>query len=73
MALSAAKLNPQAHILDTLAEAYHVNGRNHEALATARQSLHAATENRDYYLRQVQRFQKALKGVIIERPEIGEQ
>jgi len=70
LALAAVDLFPKTHVLDTLAESYYVNGRYQQALLAGKQALKEAEENRDYYLRQVQRFQKAIKGVIIERPEI---
>lgn len=70
LALAAVDLFPKAHVLDTLAESYYVNGQYQQALLAGKQALKEAEENRDYYLRQVQRFQKAIKGVIMERPEI---
>jgi Zn-dependent protease with chaperone function len=69
LALAAVDLFPKTHVLDTLAESYYVNGRYQQALLAGKQALKGAEENRDYYLRQVQRFQKAINGVIIERPE----
>jgi Zn-dependent protease with chaperone function len=71
LALAAAKLYPRAHILDTLAESYYVNGKYKPALLTGKQALNLAVENRDYYLKQVHRFQKAMEGVKTKRPEIG--
>jgi len=70
LALAAAELMPRAHILDTLAESYYVNGDFKQALQAGKQALHLATENRDYYLKQVIRFEKALKGVMVDRQEI---
>ncbi|MCP3954657.1 MAG: M48 family metalloprotease [Desulfobacterales bacterium] len=70
LALSAAEFLPKAHILDTLAEAYYINGQYQQALLSGKQALQTAEENRDYYLRQVQRFQKAQKGVMVDRPEV---
>jgi Zn-dependent protease with chaperone function len=72
LALTAANLLPRAHILDTLAESYYVNGQVQEALLAGKQALQAAEENRDYYLKQVQRFEKALKGIKMQRPEVGQ-
>jgi len=73
LALSAADLYPRAHILDTLAESYYVNGKYQLALLAGQQALNIAVENRDYYLKQIHRFQKAMEGVKTRRPEIGEE
>lgn len=56
----ALAISQEAYILDTYAEALFVNGRVMEALSASRKALEAATEKRDYYRRQVQRFQAAL-------------
>lgn len=56
LAQKAATGSQEAYILDTLAEAYHVNGQTSEALATAEQALALASENRSYYIEQVERF-----------------
>ena len=56
LAERAARISPAPYVLDTLAEAYHVNGRNEEALKAAEVALEAATENRSYYVKQVERF-----------------
>ena len=42
--------------LDTLAEAYHVNGLQADAVRTIREAIDTATENRAYYEKQLQRF-----------------
>ena len=39
----------------------------------ANRPLHQATENRNYYLKQVIRFEKATTGVMVERQEIVSQ
>ena len=70
LALAAAELMPRTHILDTLAESYYVNGDFKKALQTGKQALGLASDNRDYYLKQVIRFEKAIRGVMIERQEI---
>jgi len=44
--------------LDTLAEAYFVDGRVEDAIRTIKEALATATENRGYYERQLKRFQK---------------
>jgi predicted Zn-dependent protease len=56
LAERATRISPAPYALDTLAEAYHVNGRNEEALEAAEKALEAATENRSYYVKQVERF-----------------
>jgi len=63
LAEQAARLLPAPYVLDTLAETYHVNGRNEEALKTSEQALEAAAENRSYYIKQVERF----RGLVGEK------
>ena len=62
LADQAARISPEPYVLDTLAEAYHVNGRNDEALKAAEGALEAATENRSYYIKQVERFRGFVRG-----------
>jgi hypothetical protein len=47
------------YILDTLAEALLANGRVDEAVAAAREALSLASEDLDYYRRQLTRMQRA--------------
>jgi Zn-dependent protease with chaperone function len=62
LAEEAARLAPDApHILDTLAEAYFINDMPTEALEMEQKALALATEQRDYYIRQAERFRRALK------------
>jgi len=42
--------------LDTLAEAYYANGLVREAVETIEEAITVATENREYYKRQLQKF-----------------
>ena len=70
LALAAAELSSQPHILDTLAECYYANGKPELALMTGKQALNSAVKNRDYYLKQVLRFEKAIAGVKTRRPEM---
>jgi Zn-dependent protease with chaperone function len=63
LAQKAAAGSQEAYILDTLAEAYHVNGQTEEALAAAEQALAVASENRSYYMKQVER----LRAIVQER------
>lgn len=61
LALEASRLRPDSsHILDTLAEAYFVNGLYREALETGLKALAHATGREAYYRSQVDRFRKAL-------------
>jgi len=62
LAERAARASPVPYVLDTLAEAYHVNGRDEEALEAAEAALEAATENRSYYVKQVERFSGLVGG-----------
>ena len=60
LAQRAVALSPSAHIWDTLAEAYFVNGRPDLALAAAKAALAAKPEQRlDYFKDQVKRFEEA--------------
>jgi len=61
LAQRAADIDPQAHVLDTLAESYFVNGKIQAALTTAKAALELAPKNKSYYRKQVKRFQLALK------------
>jgi Zn-dependent protease with chaperone function len=62
LAVKAAASSREPHILDTLAEAYYVNGQAREALAAAEEALTAATGDRSYYLEQVERFRRMAEG-----------
>jgi Zn-dependent protease with chaperone function len=61
LARRAAALRPEAMILDTLAEAFLVNGRPDMALQIARQVLAGNPSNRAYYQAQEERFKQAVK------------
>lgn len=62
LALEAATLLPAPHILDTLAEAYYVNGAYEEALLTIRHALAQKPENPAYYRQQERKFLKIIQG-----------
>jgi Zn-dependent protease with chaperone function len=62
LALQAARLQPDGYVLDTLAEAYYVNGRYAEALATIRQAIALRPEKIKYFQEQEAKFEKALAG-----------
>ncbi len=61
LALRAAARDPAPYILDTLAEAYYANGQAEEALETIRKALLKEPKNRDYFLRQEQKFEAAVR------------
>lgn len=60
LAKDADILKKQVYIKDTLAEAYYVNRMYAEAFETGSQALKMARDNRPYYERQLEKFQKAL-------------
>ena len=60
LSIQAARLQPKAHILDTLAESYFINGFKDEAIATARLALQKANEKRSYYKEQLIKFQSQM-------------
>ncbi|MHC1741713.1 MAG: M48 family metalloprotease [Syntrophobacteraceae bacterium] len=61
LAKEAAEKAPEPYILDTLAEAYHVNGRHEEALRTIELALEKNPEKREYFLGQKAKMEEALK------------
>jgi Zn-dependent protease with chaperone function len=61
LAEKAATRSQKPHILDTLAEAYYVNGLTIKALAAAEEALAAASGDSSYYLKQVERFRAELQ------------
>jgi Zn-dependent protease with chaperone function len=58
LARKAADLSRSAHILDTLAEAYYVNGRRDKAVEAAEAALEIADKKRGYYERQLEKFRR---------------
>lgn len=62
LALRAAEIDPDPTILDTLAESQYVNGRYKEALDTIEEALRKNPDNPSYFLKQKERFEKALSG-----------
>jgi Zn-dependent protease with chaperone function len=63
LAEQAAAISQQPHILDTLAESYYVNGLTAKALATAEKALATASGDRAYYIKQVERFRRAVEEI----------
>lgn len=61
LAIEAAEKSQEPHILDTLAEAYFVNGKYQDALRAINQALEKNPEKREYYLGQKSKIEEALK------------
>jgi Zn-dependent protease with chaperone function len=64
LALRAADVSPEPFILDTLAEAYYINGLYADALSTINEALSVDGPQRNYFLKQKEKFEKALRGEI---------
>ncbi|MCD6306246.1 MAG: M48 family metalloprotease [Deltaproteobacteria bacterium] len=62
LAKRAVTLERSPGFLDTLAEAYFVNGCLEDAIKTIKEALATATENMGYYERQLKRFEKGGAG-----------
>jgi Zn-dependent protease with chaperone function len=61
-ALKAASIDPAPDILDTLAEAYYVNGMYEDALTTIEAAIGEGGKMHDYLLKQKKKFENALTG-----------
>ncbi|MGD2187270.1 MAG: M48 family metalloprotease [Desulfobacterales bacterium] len=61
LARMAVNLEQSSHIYDTLAESYFVNGLIQEAIEAGQRALKLSKDNRSYYKRQLQKFEKAAK------------
>jgi predicted Zn-dependent protease len=59
LALRAVSISQEPYILDTLAEAYFVNGDFDSAVKISEKSLLSALQNKSYYRDQLEKFQKA--------------
>ncbi len=59
LALKAARISPEAYVLDTLALAYFENGDLEKAIATQKRALSLAKKNKEHYRVQLKRFLKA--------------
>lgn len=64
LAQKAAAKQPDPYVLDTLAEAYYVNGLYEEALTAIRQAIAQKPERLSYYLGQEKKFLDALGKVM---------
>lgn len=62
LAKRAVGIERSPTFLDTLAEAYYVNGLYDQALKTIKEALDNASENRDYLVRQLKKFKKGAEG-----------
>jgi Zn-dependent protease with chaperone function len=62
LAKRAVEAERSPTFLDTLAEAYYVNGLYDQALETIQEALDTATENRGYLMSQLKKFQKVAQG-----------
>jgi Zn-dependent protease with chaperone function len=60
LAQKAAKLKSSQHILDTLAEAYYVNGYFEQAVQLAEKVMKMELKNPEYYEKQLKKFKQAL-------------
>ncbi len=58
LARQAARLRPEPHVLDTLAEAYYANGLYEKAIATEKRALEKARGDDSHYRQQLKKFQK---------------
>ncbi len=73
LAKKAARLSPEPHVTDTLAESFFVNGFYKEAAATGRQALSAAVSEKSYYQKQLEKFRSALeKKLGTPEPGLGQ-
>lgn len=61
IARRAAAVSEEAHVLDTLAEAYYVNGRYERALAAGKRALERARGDRSHYREQMEKFRAAVE------------
>ena len=62
LAKRAVGIERSPTFLDTLAEAYYVNGLYDQALEIIKEALEKASENRDYLARQLKKFKKGAEG-----------
>jgi len=60
LAKRAVAVDRQAHILDTLAESFFINGEIDAALDTEKEALAMAKRDKSYYQQQIEKFEKAL-------------
>ncbi|MFC1523876.1 M48 family metalloprotease [Thermodesulfobacteriota bacterium] len=56
LAESASTIKPSGYVLDTLAAAFWANGYNELAVKTEKQAMTKDPRNKDYYMRQIEKF-----------------
>jgi len=62
LAKRAVGIESSPTFLDTLAEAYYVNGLQDKAIQTIKEALEKASDNREYLISQLEKFKKGSKG-----------
>ena len=62
LALKAAALSSAPDILDTLAEAYYINGRYADALSAINEAISVGGPQQSHFLKQKEKFERALRG-----------
>ena len=60
--MRAVEIESSPVFLDTLAEAYYVNGFQDKAIQTINEALDKASDNRKYLVSQLEKFKKGVKG-----------
>ena len=60
MAKRAVEKERNSTYLDTLAQAYFVNGYHQLAVETAKEALDLAKDNKEYYIKQLEKFRSQL-------------
>jgi tetratricopeptide (TPR) repeat protein len=61
LSLKAAKLDPQPHVLDTLAESYFINGYYEDSVYIIKHAIAQNPENINYYKKQLEKFEQYLE------------
>ncbi|RLB28352.1 MAG: hypothetical protein DRG66_03775 [Deltaproteobacteria bacterium] len=64
LAKRAVGIERSPTFLDTLAEAYYVNGLQDKALQTIKEALENASKNRKYLVSQLEKFKKGHEGIL---------
>ena len=62
LAKQAVEIESSPTFLDTLAEAYYVNGLQDKAIQTIKKALEKASDNRKYLISQLEKFKKGARG-----------
>ncbi|MBC2715677.1 MAG: M48 family metalloprotease [Desulfobacteraceae bacterium] len=69
LALHAASLSEEPHVMDTLAEAYYVNGNYSAAIQAEQQAILKAKNDHAYYQQQIEKFRSAERDTIFQLEE----